>query len=172
MSSLSHLWEALAQLITVTDVLLPRTFLFHPQNLYFPLVYWFLVIEQEWLWNVFIWELRDAKMWEGKCIMIYRRPERMSGGLRRRQSVSGKLFTIWLKDRETHQRKKRGSKWKKHPITGKPFDGWGRYFNRWESTFPSGQLAHLIPLLACSTVERFGVTCYGIYDSGPAEMSE
>lgn len=39
MNSYYLIYEALAQLMKVTDVLLPRTFLFHLKNLYFPLVY-------------------------------------------------------------------------------------------------------------------------------------
>lgn len=110
MNSSSHLWETLAQLIKVTDVLLPRTSLFYPQNLYFPLVYWFLVIERERLSNIFIWELRGAKTWEGKCIMTWRGVEAMSGELRRRQSVSGKLFTIyWRTERLARGRKGRAN---------------------------------------------------------------
>lgn len=172
---MSHLWEALAQHMKVTDVLLPRTFLFHPENLYSPLVHWFLVTEQEWLFNIFIWEL-VARVGGGQNVwekMHQYLKESWWDGWRTRE----KVVYIWeincnlTEGQKDLPEEEKGEQMKKvydHRLTL-----WWlkKIFKRWESTSPSGQLAHLFSLLACSTVERFSVTNYGIYDSEPADIN-
>lgn len=131
-----------------------------PGNLSFPLVYWFLVIEWEWLLNIFIWELgvperergkasvlkgelirwvekdsREGSLYLGNYSQFDLRTERLARGRKRNEKSIQSQVNLLMDEEDTLIDEKALS----------PVASW---------------LTSLF--LACSTVERFSVTNYRI----------
>lgn len=152
----------------VTDVLLPRTFLFHPRNLYFPLVYWFLVIEQEWLLNISICELGVPECEKEKNASLLK--EELMGWVEK-NSRHGSLYLgnylqfEWRTERLVRGRKGGAMKWNEKSIQSQVSLLMDEEDTLIDEKALSPVASWLISslFLACSTVERFSVTNYGIY---------
>lgn len=171
MNSYYLIYEALAQLMKVTDVLLPRTFLFHLKNLYFPLVYWFLVIELEWLLNIFIWELGGGAEYERENASVLK--GKLMGWLEKNWREGGSLYLgndlqfDWRTERLA--RKTGGTNEKSIQSQVNPLMDEEDTLIDEKALCPVASWLPSSLFLACSTVERFSVTNYGIYDSEPAD---